>query len=578
MTIKHQLPHVKDIKSRIQTFNVIALLKRLIALGYPKESIFFVSNDSYASSKSQIEKVDFEVTKFLIVTEKENLEAESLRGIVSENLHAKNKYIFDLGEVYSKNLNENSITVKLQEEFLFYGYPLSQGAFVKKNSDKSWTILDPENKHQYYIEQDQYTLNIYTQLYLIQVSQSVWLANYESVYFVSIQNQKQIVMYQHRQVNITINMGFFGSTGLLPTYFSKLMDHYDIQGPKFKKFISFFDNQMIKNYLSTIYPEYYRELFYNNTTFSKYAIQNWSTYQHVTLQMLPTCIGTLHWLFSSVYPELGVKIEKHNVNQKTNTKSEMGATTLGHTALSGCETVVSTFGFRIQLYADTFNCTTGRLWPKEILKRLYESIFYALEGITVGLLVQFVICVTPSTPKLKGAYLGLSELPSLLFTVPIVTISDYMNKGKIPDFFRDMWAKRGLAFSEQMEITIVQANKKWQLQDSVSKYDVQLNDQHEISIFENQNLLFTIENDYFYYSLNNGFLPQEMATLLEKYNDPHDAAISCLDNNIWQIYFGNDMYIIAKEQNAYGIYKNYEKTKVVTVYEGLPDLAKPTSD
>jgi hypothetical protein len=322
MTDTHTFSYIQDIQNNIQKYNVIALLQVLISVGYSKDSIFFVSNNSWASSSSQIEKIDFDIVLLATNSLQEPLFAQrSIRSEITDMIDAPRLYLFDLSQVYVENLNKGSISVKLREKFLHYGYVLSQRTYVEKNGINAWIMIDPENKHQYSISLDDSALNVYLELYLENTKNYQWLANFKSVYSVALDPNNNLSVYKHRKVTITINMGLFGSTGLLPTYFSKLMDSYAVQSPKFQSFLAFFDNQLIKNYLSTIYPEYYRSLFFNDTTFAEYALQDLEIYQHTALQMLPTCVGTLHWLFKSVYPELEVQVEKFRVSQKTATKT-----------------------------------------------------------------------------------------------------------------------------------------------------------------------------------------------------------------------------------------------------------------
>ena len=579
MKITSQLfAHIKDIQSRVQRFNVIALLKLLVSLGYPKEAIFFKSNKSLASSSCQIERIEFDVVE--LAQSDHSADDYDLAATVANIIGGENKYLFDLDFSFVENLNNGIISVKLQQKFLSYGYVLSQSTFVDvEKQNKSWILTDEENKHQYYVFRDKKSLNVQLQLYMIQLAKQQWLANFENVYFVVTDIKNRPTVYEHQKVTITINMGLFGSTGLLPSYFLKMLDEYMIESSKFTNFVQFFDNLLIKNYLSTIYPEYYRKLFYSHSARIRYALQDWSVYSHVSLQMLPTCAGTLHWIFTSVFPELGVKVDKFKVKQKTQGKSKMGSSSIGNNAvLAGCENQVETVGYRIQLYGDSFYCSTGRLWPDEIKKRLFESVFYALEGIDVSLLIQFLIYInTPQILALKKTYLGISELPSLLFSVPKATLASFFDKKEIPLCIEREWKKRGLAFTDKIEIKILQSGKKWSMQDDICEYLLQLS--QKIDVFQSDHMLFSLADDYFMCSLNNDLLPKEIAIALDKLGySITEVTIDKKDQNIWKIYFpeGSSLYIV-NEQRQYSVYSDYQKQKIITVYEGLPAPATPVS-
>jgi hypothetical protein len=247
-----------------------------------------------------------------------------------------------------------------------------------------------------------------------------------------------------------------------------------------------------------------------------------------------------------------------------------------NSTLSGCETEVSALGFRISLHGNSFVCSTGRLWPDEITKRLYESIFYALEGIDVGLLVEFILTSSYTAAKPPQRYLGLSELSSSIGWIDMVTISSYLDREVIPSCFDHEWRKRGLPFSPQMKVVVLQKGKKWELQDGVSSYTLQL--EIQINVFAINKLLFSLVDDYYTCSLNNDILPEKMTVLLQQHGySVENVSVGYVEQNVWQVYFANNSLYIVKEKDRYYICAKYNPSKTIVVYQGLPQATKPVT-
>ncbi|MEW5802328.1 MAG: type VI secretion system baseplate subunit TssG [bacterium] len=205
-----------------------------------------------------------------------------------------------------------------------------------------------------------------------------------------------------RQVIISMNLGLSSAQSPLPSYFSKYMDSGMIDASAFIDFIEYFDHCLILDYLSNLYPEINTRLF-----------SNWELTKRRYLLMLDfkSC-ATLHWLFQLVFPELGVKVEKVMLQRVLQISSvRLGVTVLGSDAVLGREKGVAVHGRQITLVSEGEFTDSGEPWPREIEKRLDDTLFPLLRMMSIDLEIVLVIRAQKRWARLHAeSYLGYDKI------------------------------------------------------------------------------------------------------------------------------------------------------------------------
>lgn len=207
-----------------------------------------------------------------------------------------------------------------------------------------------------------------------------------------------------REAVITINMGLLSAQSPLPAYFRKKMEN-DIVGERlFIDFIGYFDHHLIRDYISNIYPEINRIFF-----------PDWELTKRRYLQILNLkSLGTLHWLFQMVFPEIGVKVENAVLNSEVQTQPvRLGKTVLGNDAVFGNKTSVALLGRRVTFYSEAEMTDTRVPWPKEIKNRLEGLIFPVLHPTGIDLEISLILKSQKRWVRLHTeTYLGYDRIRS----------------------------------------------------------------------------------------------------------------------------------------------------------------------
>jgi hypothetical protein len=205
-----------------------------------------------------------------------------------------------------------------------------------------------------------------------------------------------------RLVRIILNMGLLSSQSPLPSYFMKKMDTGEVDTRSFVDFIGYFDHLSLQGYLEQIYPETNRHLF-----------PDWprTKRRYLHLLNLRSCV-TLHWLFQSVFPELGLSVERVSLPRGVKTTPlRLGEVTLGSDAVFGKKTSIPVLGRRVTLLTDAELTDSGQPWPAEIKRRLEEIILPILAAVGMDLEVLLVVQAQKSWAKLQEeSYLGYDKL------------------------------------------------------------------------------------------------------------------------------------------------------------------------
>ena len=205
-----------------------------------------------------------------------------------------------------------------------------------------------------------------------------------------------------RHVRIILNMGLLGPQSPLPSYFFKKLDTGKVDVAMFLRFIGFFDHAVLGAYARALYPERDRHLFPDE----RRAKRN-----DVLLLNLASC-STLHWLFATVFPELGVRIEKVMLDREIKTSAlKLGTTVLGGDSTFGHRSTVAAPGRRVTLYTEDERAGSGRPWLTEIPARMEAMVLPLVRSAGVEFELFLVIAAQQTWAKLESeSYLGYDRV------------------------------------------------------------------------------------------------------------------------------------------------------------------------
>lgn len=227
-----------------------------------------------------------------------------------------------------------------------------------------------------------------------------------------------------REAVITMNMGLLGVQSPLPSYFRKKMENEEIGKASLADFLGYFDHHLIRNYICNVYPE-----------INAFFFSHWELTKRRNLHILNLkSIGTLHWLFQKVFPEIGVQVENAVLSSDMQTKPlRLGETILGNDAVFGNKTSVPINGLRVTLYSEEEMTDTLVPWPREIKNRLTGLVFPILQPVGIDLEILLVLKSQKRWVRLHAeTYLGYDRIQSGEETYRRVRVY----RGHIGEFFR----------------------------------------------------------------------------------------------------------------------------------------------
>ena len=204
------------------------------------------------------------------------------------------------------------------------------------------------------------------------------------------------------QVIIHVNLGLLSVQSTIPSYFFKKLDQGVIDSEAFTDFLAFFDQHLLRKYVLSLYPEINPEVF-----------PDWklAKSQFAGMLKLRSC-STLHWLFSLIFPELGVRAEKALLSRKL----EGDGVVLGKASLDGScvfskRAGAPVHGLRVTLTSDEERTNMDVPWPREISERMESMIFPLLRRVGIDLEVFLIIRSRTSWARLHPeSYLGYDML------------------------------------------------------------------------------------------------------------------------------------------------------------------------
>jgi hypothetical protein len=204
-----------------------------------------------------------------------------------------------------------------------------------------------------------------------------------------------------RHVVITVNFGLLDPKSPLPSYFTKLLEVGNIDDEAFLAFLRFFDHLILRNYFNAVYPERDRTIY-----------KSWENTKRCYLSLLGLrSPATIHWLFQSVFPELGVEVGRGTIGRDLRVQQvTLGESRLGAAAL-GARSTVAVTAAEVTLYCEEESTPQGTPWADEIRKRLAAVIFPVLADGGLDLKLSLVIWSQRGWAQLKpGSYLGFDRI------------------------------------------------------------------------------------------------------------------------------------------------------------------------
>jgi len=205
-----------------------------------------------------------------------------------------------------------------------------------------------------------------------------------------------------RQVTVFVNIGLMSVQTPLPSYFFRQLDQGLIDVDTFSEFAAFFDQLLLREFVLAVYPEI------NPKVFPDWELAKRRFAGNLNLR---SCT-TLHWLFSLVFPELCVQVEKALLSRSMETRDiVLGKSLLDGNSIFGKRTSTPVQGLRVALISDGEKTSTGVPWPREIRDRMESMIFPLLKSVGIDLEVFLIIRLQTSWAKLNvESFLGYDRI------------------------------------------------------------------------------------------------------------------------------------------------------------------------
>lgn len=163
-----------------------------------------------------------------------------------------------------------------------------------------------------------------------------------------------------RRAEVTLNLGFTGPNGLVPSYFQEIAR--DSRDPDvMETFLQFFDHPMLSALVDALYPEH-----------PTGALRSWSSLRNATFSMLGVgSIATLEWIMSQVFPELRLRVSRASIPMPTDAYAlHAGVALLDGSGVLGVVDAPQSCGLRVDLFAEEEETAAGRKWIDVVDARL----------------------------------------------------------------------------------------------------------------------------------------------------------------------------------------------------------------
>lgn len=171
-----------------------------------------------------------------------------------------------------------------------------------------------------------------------------------------------------RMILVSVNLGLLSPSGPLPSYLIELFSHR-AASTHLQKLIERLDDGLLRIRLATFIPEASSRLMGHS--------------EQVRADLLslarPATSGTLHFLFSAVFPELRVLVQRTALTRPIPVeRAQLGRPVLGVAAM-GAETEGKVQGFDVVLRTSESETWGNLPWAPEARKRIRERILPRLE-------------------------------------------------------------------------------------------------------------------------------------------------------------------------------------------------------
>lgn len=184
----------------------------------------------------------------------------------------------------------------------------------------------------------------------------------------------QEVRFESDCVQVTLNLGLFSSTSPVPSYFQEWLEGPE-SVPGLEGILGVLEDRLLRDRADGAVVEKSPRLFSRAPAVRRNLFQ----------LARPGSAGTLYWLFSRLFPELGVSVARASVQRALAAgEPRLGQARLGHTAMGG-EANLVTPGYDICLATGESSTWGGKPWAHEARRRLTECVFPALADTAVHL-------------------------------------------------------------------------------------------------------------------------------------------------------------------------------------------------
>jgi hypothetical protein len=208
------------------------------------------------------------------------------------------------------------------------------------------------------------------------------------------------VAFAPDHVLVTLNLGQGSAVSPLPSYFLELLSHPSV-GHALAGLLGIADDRLLRDRVEALSPEASARLVPRPRALRENALA----------LARPASPITAHWVFSAVYPELGVTVRRAPVRRAMPADGlRLGSAALGRAAF-GDEAEVMVPGLEVLLCTEDTTTWGGRPWIDEARARLRQRVFPALARSGAHLRVLLVDLESKGRLELRRpAELGLDPL------------------------------------------------------------------------------------------------------------------------------------------------------------------------
>lgn len=216
---------------------------------------------------------------------------------------------------------------------------------------------------------------------------------------------KDIEFESDGRVVIHFYYGLQGANSCLPSYLFQMADSGVIKELHFEQFVGFLDEVLLRTWLKTMYPERF-QLSYMFRESRKTWLSAMGKF---------ASISRISWLFQLVYPELQIRVEKTEFENRMETRAAViGKSKIGIEMILGNQFPIMDYLYSVTLIAEGEYFRYGKPWHGEVHRRLEKRVIPFLAPLSLNMLIKLVILDSDSWITLSRAqnFLGFERLKS----------------------------------------------------------------------------------------------------------------------------------------------------------------------